>query len=93
MCYSERDDEFASGDTDNTVLFGANDVAIVGSSTAQTPAEPPADTATQIGGANLDLLRQPVTPPAVAVMPETAAVLAVPMTEAEHGLSTPPTNG
>jgi hypothetical protein len=89
MCYSERDDEFASGDTGNTVLFGTNDFGIAGSSTAQ----PPADTATQTGGANLDLLRLPGTPPAVVVMPATAAVLAVPVTEAEHGLCAPTTNG
>ena len=42
MCYSERDHEFTSRDTGNTVLFGINDFGTVGSSTAQ----PPADTAT-----------------------------------------------
>ena len=89
MCYSERGDEFASGDTGNTVLFDTNDFGIAGSSTAQ----PPADTATQTGGVNLDLLRLPGTPPAVAVIPTIAVVLAVSVTEAEHGSCTPRTNG
>jgi hypothetical protein len=89
MGYSENDDEFASRDMGNTVLFGTNECGFVGSSTAQHPA----DTATQTGGANLDLLRLPGTPVAVAVVPATEAVAAVPATEAEHGSSTSPTNG
>ena len=89
MGYSERNNEFTIGNMSNTMEFGMNECAIVASSTTQHPA----DTATQIGGANLDLLRLLGTSPAVVVVPATAAAVVLPMTEAEHGLSTQPTNG
>jgi hypothetical protein len=89
MVYSERNAEFTSRNMGNTVECGMNECGIVATSTAQHPA----DTATQTGGASLDLLRLLGTLPAIAMVSATAADVAVPMTEAEHGLSTEPING